>query len=593
MAHVHESSSGGGKAVGDPVANVTAIDQQDASDAPLQGGFLFIASTGHKTKDRQQLRTLRGHVMHNYLERRDAGKHEGDANQAGRVSLSTGQPQLGIPKPFVSGGQKMRFRMRSGELELRHSYRYRKGKKWKQRNATEDERDGEPPAKESSATTEQHVATDSGFVPGMPVTWLGSRKIDVFGVSPVKMDQGDETSLFLFQQYERYPWCPINGQSSWSSFVVSDQLVFHATMFSWGMHFRHRRPVPDPHEEMKTLQHKVAAISLINGRLSDLERAATDETVAAVAALTNIALVVDSHVEASKHMAGLWAIVQMRGGLSSLKSNVQQHLQRLISWNDLIYSEVFDEKLRFPPIEVWDESWGTLERRHTTSGSLPGLSRAELQAAGVPHHQVIDLLSDICELCDAEQTSPLRLTHDQGRMRRADMFHRMERKLWVIVQGDATLGDNRWDAIVWRAVSLSALLFTHHYLRGNPLKYRHFNVLSTQLYDTLLAMDQDLAELDFAPSLLIWMLSTGAVTTSLFPVVHSSFIFMLGRACVKHGLVDYNRFQRTLSQFLWTGEADEARYSRLWHELEPAMQASYLEAAQTTRCIAHMYHPSR
>jgi hypothetical protein len=515
--------------------------------------------------------------MHNYLER----KQEVEANQAGRVSLKSGPSQGEESKRGVSGGQKMRFRMRSGELQLRLPYRYRKGKKAKRRNETEDE--GGSTGKQPSATIEHQGATDSGFVPGMPATWLGSRKIDVFGVLPVQMEEGDETSLLLFHQYDRYPWCPINGQSSWPSFAISDQLVFHATLFSWGMHFRHRRPVPDPREDMKTLRHKGAAISLINSRLSDSNQAANDETVAAVAALTNIALVFDSYSEASKHMAGLWAIVQMRGGLASLKSSVQQHLQRLISWDDLIYSEVFDEKLRFPPIEVWDESWGTLERRQTTSGSLPGLSRAELRVAGVPYHYVVDLLHDMRELCETEQSSPLRMTNDQGRMRRADMFHRIERKLWVILQGDTVPGNNRWEATVWRAVSLSALLFTHHYLRGNPLKYRHFNVLSTQLYDTLLTMDQDLTELDFAPTLLIWVLSTGAVTTSLSPVVHSSFMFMLGRACAKYGLLDYDRFQWTLSQFLWTGEADDARYSNLWHELEPAMQARYVKAVEASR----------
>ncbi|KIW70056.1 hypothetical protein PV04_02367 [Phialophora macrospora] len=573
MTYPHIDSGLEGEAAANPVG------EQDASDAPVQGGFMFIASTGQKTKqDRRLLRSLREHVMHNYLERRDAEKQGVNADKAGRVSLESGPSQGGDRKRGVSGGQ-MRFRMQSGELQLRYPYRYRKGKKAKRRNETDDRDvdEGSSAVKQLSAAIEQQGASNSGFVPGMPVTWLGSRKIDVFGVLPVRMGEGDETSLHLFRQYDRYPWCPINGQSSWSSFAISDQLVFHATMFSWGMHFRYRRPVHDAQEEMKTLQHKVAAISLINDRLSDSNQAVNDETVAAVAALTNIALVTDSYPEASKHMAGLWAMVQMRGGLASLKSHVQQHLQRLISWNDLIYSEVFDEKLRFPPIEVWDESWGTLERRQTASRSLPGLSRAELHAAGVPYHQVLDLLNDMRELCEAEQISPLRVTNDQGRMSRADMFHRVERKLWVIHQGDTAPGHNRWDATVWRAVSLSALLFTHHYLRGNPLKYRHFNVLSTRLYNTLLDMDQDLTELDFAPTLLIWMLSTGAVTTSLSPVVHSSFIFMLGRACDKYGLLAYDRFRWTLSQFLWTGEADEARYSKLWHELEPAMQARCIE----------------
>ncbi|KAJ9605998.1 hypothetical protein H2200_009847 [Cladophialophora chaetospira] len=548
-----------------------AGSEQNTLPAPTQGGFLFITSSGKKTKqDRQQLRTLRGHVMLNYLERKDAEKQVVDPSKASRLSFKSAESR----EPAMAGGQKLKFRMRAGELEVRHPYRYRKGKRSTRRKAATDEEDVSQDATglAASIANEKQVAKDSGFVPGMPVTWLGSRNIDVFGVLPVHLDEGDEASIHLFQSYERYPWCPINGQSSWSSFALSDQLVFHATMFSWGMHFRHRRPTPDPQEEMKTLQHKVAAISLINDRLSDSTQAANDETVAAVAALTNIALVIDSYPEASKHMAGLWAIVQMRGGLSSLRSSVQQHLQRLISWNDLIYSEVFDEKLRFPPIEVWDESWGTLQRQGR-SVPLLGLSRAELKAAGVPRHEVLDILDDIRDLCEAEQLSPLKFTDDKGRMRRGDMFHRIERKMRIIAQGDTAPGNSRWDATVWRAVSLAALIFTHHHLRGNPLKYRHFNVLSMQLYDTLLTMDEDLSDLDFAPSLLVWILSTGAVVTTLNVAVRSSFVFMLGKACVKYGLTDYDSFQRTLSQFLWTGDADEARYSELWRELQASMRS--------------------
>lgn len=569
-----------GDDVGDPAVLASAHEQTNEKDRPekaTQGGFMFIESTGPPTRqDRQQLRKLRGHVMHNYLERKDTRKQVAEG-KSGKTSPKNAGLQLVKQGSGIVGGQKMRFRMRSGELELRHPYRYRKGKKSTSRTDQEsDEGSSERPGREQRATLDEEQDTDSGFVPGMPVTWLGSRKIDVFGVLPVRLEDQDNDSLHNFQRYQRYPWCPINGQSSWSSFAISDQLVFHATMFSWGMHMRSRRSIPDPEEEMRTLQHKVKAISLINDRLSDTSHAATDETVAAVAALTNIALVIDSYPEASKHMSGLWAIVQMRGGLSSLKSNVQQHLQRLISWNDLIYSEVFDEKLRFPPIEVWDESWGAFERRGL-SGPLPGLSSAELRVAGVPRHGVLNLLNDIRDLCEIEQTSPLQVTNERGRMKRGDMFHRIERKLRVIIQGDTAPGNNRWDATVWRAVSLAALLFTHHHLRGNPLKYRHFNVLSMQLYDTLLTMDEDLTEFDFAPALLIWILTTGAVVSKLAGVVHASFTFMLGKACRKYRLSDYEQYRWTLSQFLWTGQADEVRYATLWSELEPAIQTRYVE----------------
>ncbi|KIX94889.1 uncharacterized protein Z520_09579 [Fonsecaea multimorphosa CBS 102226] len=558
-----------------PASETDDAHQQGTEDAPSQGGFLFVTSTGKKTqKDRKQLKSMRAHVMRNYLERSHAEQQETEPKNFSVMSFAGTRLHTERQKTPMTGGQKMRFRMRSGELEQRYPYRDRKGKKKanpppeEASNAAES--DLSKDKTESLGNAQQNAAAESGFVPGMPITWLGSRNTDVFGVLPIHLDEGDEARLYLFRHYERYPWCPINGQSDWSEFAISDQLVFHATMYSWGVHFRHRRPIPDSQEEMKTLQHKLAAISLINDRLSDPQQAASDETIAAVSALTNIALVMDSYPEASKHMAGMHAIVELRGGMSSLRSGVQQHLQRLISWNDLIYSEVFDEKLRFPPIEVWDESWAGFQQRNF-SRPLPGLSRAELRAAGVPRHKVLDLLNDIRELCHAEQLSPLRSTTESGRMRRGDMFHRIERKLRLIVQGDTAPGNNRWDATVWRSVSLAALLFTHHHLRGNPLKYRHFNVLTTQLYDTLLTMDEDLRELDFAPAMLIWILSTGAVTSAL-AAIHASYVFMLGKACRRHGLLDYDRYRETLAQFLWTGQADQSRYHSLWLELEPSMR---------------------
>ncbi|KAI1609475.1 hypothetical protein EDD36DRAFT_71659 [Exophiala viscosa] len=409
------------------------------------------------------------------------------------------------------------------------------------------------------------------YVPGYPLTLLEPQAIDPFGTLAVELNTKDEIFLHRFYKLDRYPWCPINGQSDWSIFAVSDQLVFHATMFSWGMHFRHRTPAPKHDEEMQVIQHKLAAISLINSRLSDPEAATSDATIAAVAALTNIALVIDSYPEASKHMRGLEAIVKMRGGLSTLGSGVQLHLQRLISWNDLIYSEVFDEKLRFSPIEVWDEAWGTFQQPDEST-SLPGLSYTELRAARVPRHDVLELLGDIQGLCRLEQTSPLLQTDEQGRMRRGDMFHRIERRLRLIVQADTAPGKNRWDATVWRAVSLTALVFTHHHLRGNPLKYRHFPVLSMQLHDTLLTMSEDLSEFAFAPILLLWVLSTGAIVSSNVEAVHQSFVTMLSRACVRYGLVEGDQFLWNMSGFLWIGEADEKRSSELWQEMERSMR---------------------
>ncbi|EXJ91073.1 hypothetical protein A1O1_04180 [Capronia coronata CBS 617.96] len=557
------------------------------------GGFLFVASTGQKRQpsDQRQLRTLRAHVMQNYLDRTHSKQRQLPAEEADEDD-EIDHPLTGRQRPgghdrstSMTEGQKMRFRLKPDGLEQRYPLNQRKGSQ----RATKQQQQ-QPEQFESTSSTSMSTSsrapqhgqkkmddvTQQEFIPGLPLTWLGSQRIDPFGVLPVRFGTKEEASIINFRRMERYPWCPINGQSSWSGFAMSDQLVFHATLFSWGMHFRARAGAvspPDPEEEMQVMQHKLAAVKLINDRLSDLEQAASDETIAAVAALANIALVVDSFSEARKHMQGLDAIVRMRGGLSSLgESGVQQHLQRLISWNDLIYSEVFDETLRFPPIKVWDEAWGSFQHPRLL-GSLPGLSPQELRKARVAHHpDVVDLLENIRELCWAEQVTPLSRTDEPSRMRRGDMFLRIERRLRLIAQEDEYTrahqqDDGHWDARVWRAVALAALVYTHHNLRGNPSKYRHFGVLTIRLHDVLLAMDEGLSEFEFAPAMLIWMLHTG-VTLSRRASVHGSFVSMLERACRRFGLLDRERFRWTLAGFLWTGEADERRCLASWQEVE-------------------------
>ncbi len=179
MARSAESPSPEGGVFSSQANIATGPHEQDDSEVPVQGGFLFITSSGQRPKqDRQQLRKLRGHVMHNYLERKVAEKHEIEPNGADAILLKS----TGSLRPTMIEGQKLRFRMRSGELELRHPYRYRKGLPQKKEAAERKTVPKSTTAKKSSVLDERQLATDSGFVPGIPVTWLGSRRIDVFDV---------------------------------------------------------------------------------------------------------------------------------------------------------------------------------------------------------------------------------------------------------------------------------------------------------------------------------------------------------------------------------------------------------------------------
>ncbi|KEF56913.1 uncharacterized protein A1O9_07103, partial [Exophiala aquamarina CBS 119918] len=392
---------------------------------------------------------------------------------------------------------------------------------------------------------------------------------DPFNTLPAPLNEVDEILLARFRTVERWPWCPINGQGLWPQFAYSDQLVFHATMYSFGTHFKCRIhegntiPPLDPEADMRIIQHKLAAIALINDRLSDERQAVSDGCIAAVATLTNMALVLDSHEEAKKHMQGLHAVINMRGGLLSLGDGVRTHLQRLISFNDLIYSELFDEELRFPPlVDVWNGAWSTLDLPES-SGPLPGLSRAELEYFKIYPHPVLEVLDDIRQLCYSEQTKPLEQANDTARMIRCDVCLKLERRLRLFIQSESPPSSNAIDGPFWKATALAALIHVHRSLRGNPLRYRHFTVLTTQLYDTLLTMDDGLPELDFSPSIAVWILSTGCFTCTS-PVIRPEFLEMLRKACTKFGIVTWSNFHGTVSRFLWTGQADEERYRELW-----------------------------
>ncbi|KAL6252633.1 hypothetical protein RBB50_000352 [Rhinocladiella similis] len=534
--------------------------QSKVQNGERSRGFLFVPNSGEKVRiqDRQQLKMMRAHVQHNYVERHKAEEMGYKPQRVNHDRLRPNQRRQSQSEPPVFHKLQMRFRLRPNGLERRHPYRYAKN------NAkAKPEHNSNKTPTQVLRTSESCAIENGTWSP--PVVMLGTTRMDPFGTMAVRVDPKDEDLLYKFHKLNRYPWCPINGHSSWSGFAMSDQLVLHVTLYSSGSHFN--RQMRQSSDHVRVMQHKLAAISLINERLSDQEQATSDATIAAVAALTNIALAEEAFSEARKHMHGLETMVRMRGGLSALSSGVEHHLQRLISWNDLIYSEVYDAPLMFPPIDVWDESWGTLHDSKTFD-LLPGLSQEELRAAGFVRNEVVDLIENIRTLCYAEMTNPLVQTEETCRMKRADMFHRIERRLRLSIECSKTPNESQSKSRIWRAASLAALLYTHHYLRGNPLTYRHFATLSMLLYDSLVDMSEELKEFDFAPAMLIWILSTGSVVSVSTPV-NDFFLSLLAKTCARYGLGSEHQYLWALSGFLWTGEADERRYSALWRAIHP------------------------
>lgn len=418
-----------------------------------------------------------------------------------------------------------------------------------------------------------------------PLRFFGSSKFDVFDVLPVKLSPLDDQLLSRFSHYQKWPWCPISGQTLWAPFAVSDKMIFSATMYSWAMAFRSHLTGSQAAEFLESnkevLQHKVTAITLLNENIRDPTRASTDTTIAAVAALTNLELVYGSPQSTSNHMTGLRALVALHGGMPSFTTPLQQLIQRLIGWSDLVYAGIYQTPLYFEPIELWDISWRTADQ-FSVPGSPLCLAPPLVKAHGIPQREVIDLLESTRQLCTLEQSHPLSRCTDRNRMHRADMCMGLEARLTRIIHSTtitaATSTSNQhapqWPRNLWRSTSLAALIFIQHFLRGAALRAPQFGVWAHLLREALSSEHQHggthLGELAFSRSLLLWVLCVGGVAARGEAGEAGEdrrwFELHLRRACARYAIGWWELLQ-VLRGFVWTGEGDEEKYLSLKHSL--------------------------
>ena len=135
-------------------------------------------------------------------------------------------------------------------------------------------------------------------------------------------------------------WCPISGQSAWFPFAINDQLLFHATIYHWAMHFADTANDGMFASHPGVMRHKLIAIRMINDKLSDPVEAVKDESLGAVVAIINTEISYGSAEESARHMAGLRAMIKMRGGIETIGNGIAGLLQRLVGWTDLNYAEL-------------------------------------------------------------------------------------------------------------------------------------------------------------------------------------------------------------------------------------------------------------
>ncbi|KAK5050883.1 hypothetical protein LTR84_003442 [Exophiala bonariae] len=513
--------------------------------------YLFVEynDSGGRPSEQAQ-RRVNAHVQQNY--------HEHTRNVGSRtpVKLTVGDSQPGASlrfriRPFVRS--KVEPRSRGHRLLAKKEQAYPEP-------STRQRHSGD----ESKAMILRSKTADLSSMMRSP----DSRAVDPFGVLPWHLTKEDSSLLQQFQQYARWPWCPISGRSEWSSFTVSDELVFRVTMYSWTFHMRGRHPAVDQvhqeRHEMAVLRNKLSTIAIINERLSDPEKACSDEVIAATAAIMNAEIASGSLEDADVHMNGLHALILRRGGLNTLSTPRQALVQRLCAWNDLMHAELRGTRLHFPALDLWAQAWSHLSRMDDHI-PLPGLSEGELNAVGIPNFAVFRLLHDMRMLCELEGLQPLTSLPEEQAMRRNDWFHRLEWKLHRIYESTTPDLDDRHNRIV-HVIAMAALIYAHHCLRGNGLGYRSFSVLVPNLLKGLQTLERHGETLGFAPHLKVWVHAVGAVTSKKLNIVHEVFMDQLTQLCVDWKLEQHD-FLTYLRQFLWCDRVDEWRFTELWNEM--------------------------
>lgn len=588
---------------------------------------MFVALSGKKdsTKDKGTRKRLRAHVMHNFRDKATKSSQRRSSEEADRIN----HPQQKAP---ANAGQKLRFRLKdNGKLEESVPLRQRKKKTGQEKDdepdvpvLTEKESEKGPalPSPNFEAWSRQYFGdqpdlqpdlqpdfqlpfllphyekqqyrtlTEGYFdkdksknfwedaevtsttteltqipLPTSPLVPFGISRLDPLNVLPFPLSRRDEEFIDRFQNWETDSWCPVNGRGIWFNFALKDELLFHATMYHWGMHFV-RTNLDFHFRNPEIIEHKLASFHMINQRLSDNKGTVTDETLAAVAAIVNIEISFGSREEAKKHMNGLETMIDMKGGIEKIKGSIDGVLQRFIGWNDLNYAELFGSQLRFAKNCTYlnePNSFGP--EASCFRQSIHGVDYGPLIWDRL-QGDVINILHEVRILCEEVNTRPFRGLQEAEKVSRSDSLHKIERKLCIltVIEKEDAILESSSDRM-WRATALAGLMYVHHMLRFLPLVYRQFNTLSRDLQIAMALTGGSQGVWKNAPEILVWALTTGTIVSE-GRMEHGWYVERLASACRDLGYSSWKRYREKMKSFLWVERLDDARYKKVWDQVE-------------------------
>jgi hypothetical protein len=214
----------------------------------------------------------------------------------------------------------------------------------------------------------------------------------------------------------------------------------------------------------------------------------------------------------------------------------------------------------FPQLDLWDRAWRSLVAVQDPKTSHMWLADFLFPSTAIGA-ELPAILYDVHLLGELEANQPLTSLTDQMAMARGDSFHRLEHKLQSLLKMECRPNEGL------SVIALATLVYVHHFLRGNPLTYRHFDTLLPILVMGL-SRSSCMNELRFsAPVIHLWLLAVGAVTSQRQNHLHQICLRLLSDLCLYRGFTR-TTFLAGLKSFLWCGAVDEGRYGALWQKVK-------------------------
>ncbi|RFU27439.1 hypothetical protein B7463_g8899, partial [Scytalidium lignicola] len=170
--------------------------------------------------------------------------------------------------------------------------------------------------------------------PSSPPVVISTSKVDPFDSLVISLQPRSEQLLVRYHTAYRTNSIAVNPEGDFFYHASADSAMLHAILYLVALHRDVEYGIQD---SVECLYHGGETFRIINERLADSPGGSDDATIAAVSMLANRENLSGKYDVAKMHILGLMRLVNIRGGINSLKGLIQ----RMVAWSDLCFATIW------------------------------------------------------------------------------------------------------------------------------------------------------------------------------------------------------------------------------------------------------------